>query len=79
MNLATHYAKRQEIPDDDWAKHQGKWVAFNSEGDRIIASSENLDSLHRELLSAGEDPNQVVLTHLPTDVEGMPLGGLEIE
>ena len=79
MNLATHYAKRQEIPDDEWLKHKGKWVAFSSEGDRIVASSENLDSLHPQLLAGGEDPHRVVLTRLPADVEGMPLGGLELQ
>lgn len=79
MNLATHYANRQEIPTDELAKHLGKWVAFSAEGDRVVASSADLESLRQDLLGAGEDPNDVVLTHLPADMEGMPLGGLEIE
>jgi hypothetical protein len=79
MDLATHYANRQEIPADELAKHRGKWVAFSAQGDRVMASSEDLEFLRQELLGTGEDPNEVVLTHLPADVEGMLLGGLEIE
>lgn len=79
MNLAAHHSRRQEIPADELAKHRGKWVAFSSQGDRVIASGEDLESLHAELLSTGEDPDQVVLTHLPDNDDGMPLGGLELE
>lgn len=70
---------RLDVSDDELSKHKGSWVAVCPSSDRVIASDVDLDSLRRGVLNAGEDPNQVILTHVPADPEGMPLGGLEIE
>ncbi len=75
MSVHTYRVNRQSIPPEELAKHKGKWVAFSTDGSRIVASAEKLDVLDRLVVSAGENPEQVVLEYLSD--ETMVLGGAE--
>jgi hypothetical protein len=57
-------------------KYHGQWVAFSSDGRRIIASSEYLVTLDSLVVAAGADPEQVGLERIGLD--DICLGGGEI-
>ena len=69
---------RRKISKDELEKHTGKWVAFSADGSRIVASSRHLEELEKRVGEAGEDIEEVHLTRLAVDPEGMPFGGLEL-
>ena len=66
----------RKIPEEELKKHKGKWVAFSVDGTRIVESHRSLAGLERRLEAVGEDPANLVLSHLVE--EEMPFGGLEL-
>jgi hypothetical protein len=57
-------------------KYRGQWVAFSSDGRRIIASHEDLASLDNLVAAAGEDPEKVGFERI--ELDGICLGGVEL-
>jgi hypothetical protein len=76
VNNQLYRENRSRFPLTELAKYQGQWVAFTLDGRRIIASSEDLATLDKLVIAAGEDPSKVALERI--DLEGTYLGGAEL-
>jgi hypothetical protein len=50
---------------EELEQYRGNWIAFRADGSRIIASSPTLAGLEARVRAAGEDPEQVLLEHIP--------------
>jgi hypothetical protein len=62
----TKYAEnRQKFPLEELDKYAGMYVAWSSDGTRIIASGKDRESLWEALEHAGIDFNQVVGEFIP--------------
>jgi hypothetical protein len=59
VNIQEFQKNRSAFPHAELLKHKGKWVAFSSDGRRIVASHEELGTLNDLVVAAGEDPEQV--------------------
>jgi hypothetical protein len=64
---------RSAFPVAELAKYRGQWVAFSSDGRRIVASAPDFAGLDAVLLALGEDPERVLLEFIDTD-EGFLTG-----
>jgi hypothetical protein len=77
--IAREYrTNRARFPLEELAKYQGQWVAFSSDGCRIVAAADSLEHLEERLAAGGTDPRQVVLEGLPGPEDAMPLGAEEL-
>ena len=65
----TPASQSQVAPDDfpleELSKHRGHWVAFSSDGRRLIASCPTLAALDARVRAAGENPKEVLLERVP--------------
>jgi len=52
---------RAQFSWSELSAYQDRWVAFSSDGRRVIASGETLEYLEEQLASIGADPQRVVL------------------
>ena len=77
MNLQQYRANRGQFSLDELRRYQGQWVAFSSDGRRIVASSEDLATLDDLVVAAGEDPEKVALERVESDDTW--LGGAEFQ
>jgi hypothetical protein len=78
MKLSTTKIYRQNrarIPIEELSKHSGRWVAFSADGQRIVASGDNLRTLADETRAAGEDMQDVVVEHIEMESGDLFLGG----
>ena len=75
MNTQTFQANRSRFPLEVLEKYQGQWVAFSAEGDRIVASAEDLAGLDQRVIAAGENPEEVGIERI--EFEDTTLGGAE--
>lgn len=76
MNPKEYRENRACFPLPELAKRNGQWVAFSLDGRRIIASSEDLVTLDRLIVAAGEDPEKVALERI--EMEDTYLGASEL-
>jgi antitoxin (DNA-binding transcriptional repressor) of toxin-antitoxin stability system len=76
MNPHEYRENRARFPLAELVKYDGQWVAFSRDGRRIIASSDDLATLDRLVVAAGEDPEQVALERI--ELEDSYLGGAEL-
>ncbi len=51
---------RSRFPQAEMASYQGQWVAFSSDGRRIVGRGTTVGELEGELARAGEDAQRVV-------------------
>jgi hypothetical protein len=70
---------RLGVPLEARAEHRGKWIAYFAQRGEVVASSESLERLHKQVLDTGENPDEVVLTYVPKETEEASLGGLELQ
>jgi hypothetical protein len=75
MNLEDYRENRARFPLAELLKYRGQWVAFSSDGRRIVASSDDLATLDTLIVVAGENPEQVALERI--EFEDSFLGGAE--
>jgi hypothetical protein len=67
MKTPVYRTNRARFPQGELQKFGGKWVAFNLQGDRILARAENLADLDQGLVAAGQDPEQVALEYISSE------------
>src|SRR5438067_1141366 len=67
MDIRKLRENRSAFPVTELMKYRGQWVAFSSDGRRVVASAPELAELEARLLAMGEDPEQVVLEFIDTD------------
>ena len=77
MNRGQYRNNRLTFPPAELAKYRGHWVAFSPDGRRLLAGAEVLERLEEQLAALGEDPQQVVLEHIPGPDDDTSLGGAE--
>lgn len=67
---------RARFPHAELAKYQGSWVAFSSDGRRIVARGETVEQLEQQIAAEGGDGQDVVLEWLPgADEDSVPGAG----
>lgn len=76
MNPPVFRENRARFPLDALKSYQGQWVAFSLDGQRIIASSDDLNALDKLIVEAGENPEHVALERI--ELEDISLGGAEL-
>jgi hypothetical protein len=77
MNRQQYRTNRVTFPPAELGRYRGQWVAFSPDGRRILAGAEALERLEEQLAALGEDPQQVVLEHIPGPEDDTSLGGAE--
>lgn len=77
MNIQKFRMNRARFPRGELERYRGKWIAFSSDGRRIIASNESLDALEDRLSDLREDPQRVIFEYLPGAEDDLILGGGE--
>jgi hypothetical protein len=77
MNRQQYRNNRVTFPSTELEKYRGQWVAFSPDGHRIVAGAADLGGLEEQLAALGEDPQQVVLEHVPGPEDDTSLGGEE--
>lgn len=79
MSVQTfEYAEnRSRFPLSELQKYQDQWVAFNSDGTEIVASSKDLVGLAELLNAAGVSPRDVYLERIDLD-DDIFLGAAEL-
>ncbi len=76
MNMQVYLKNRVAFPLEELAKHRGEWVAWSSDGTRLVAASRNPEALDELIRAAGEDPEDCPIEGIPeTDCV---LGGLNL-
>jgi hypothetical protein len=76
VNPEVYRENRARLPLAELSKYRGRWVAFSLDGQRIIASSEDLAVLDKLIIDAGENPEQVALERV--ELDDVSLGGAEL-
>ncbi len=79
MNRQQYRTNRAVFPLIELARYRGQWVAFSLDGRRLLAGAENLGRLEEQLATQGEDPQQVVLEHIPGPEDDTSLGAAEFQ
>jgi hypothetical protein len=77
MKPQEYRENRARFPRSELLKSQGQWVAFSPDGRRIIAANEDLATLDRVVVAAGEDPQRAALERIESD--DVCLGGAELQ
>jgi hypothetical protein len=77
MNRQLYRNNRVTFPPIELEKYRGQWIAFSADGHHIVAGAANLGDLEEQLAALGEDPQQVVLEHIPGPDDETYLGGAE--
>jgi len=78
MITPEYRANRARFPREELARHQGQWVAFSSDGSRIVSAAKSLERLEKQLEAAGADPQGLVLEGIPGPEDEIPLGAEEL-
>lgn len=57
--MSIYEQNRAKFTPQQLQQYDGKWVAFSSDGSRIVASADDLLSLESLVVASGEDPEEV--------------------
>lgn len=60
LDLGTYHKNRCNVPPAQLLRYQGKYVAWNLDGTRIVASGDTEKEVDEKLSAAGIDRHQVV-------------------
>jgi hypothetical protein len=66
---------RSRFSTEELRPYYGRWVAFSSDGRRLIGGADSLRELTAQLRDAQEDPQQVVFEKIEFDADEISLGG----
>ena len=64
MDLGTYNKNRPNFPADELIPYEGKQVAFNVEGTRILASGDTVEEVYKQLDAAGIGHDQIVISYI---------------
>ncbi len=74
----TYRQNRARFAAQDLKPYDGQWVAFSVDGDRIVASGNNLGEVSARVLAAGNDLREVVLERIEIESGDIQLGGADL-
>jgi hypothetical protein len=77
INRLLYRKNRLAFPPGELAKYRSQWVAFASDGSRVLASGEDLERLESQLAGLGIDAQDVAFEYVPGPEEGANVGGAE--
>jgi hypothetical protein len=77
MITSEYRSNRATFPRAELDEYRGLWIAFASDGTRIIASGLTLAEADEHVRAAGEDPNEVVFERVPGPEDDICLGSEE--
>jgi hypothetical protein len=69
-DLGPYHENRRRFPPEELLKYAGRYVAFNLDGTRIVASGRTEAEMEDQLRAAGIPPNQVVGSYVEALDEG---------
>ncbi len=64
LDLGTYHKNRCHVPPAQLLPYQGKYVAWNLDGTRILASGDTQEEVDEQLSAAGIDRHQVVADYV---------------
>ena len=76
-NVTEFIHNRAQFPAAQLAAYDGKWVAFSSDGQKIVASAKELDDIDPAITNAGYDVEDVYLERIVLDDDTV-IGGAEL-
>jgi hypothetical protein len=65
MDRQLFQKNRRAFPLEELVPYRGQWVAFSSDGSRIIAGAESLGRLEDQLEALGQDAQEVGFEYVP--------------
>ena len=74
----TYRQNRAKFSKNALDKYDGKWVAFSSDGQRIVASGASIKELSDQIRAANEDVQDVVMERIEQETEEIHLGAAEL-
>jgi hypothetical protein len=77
LSRATFQQNRAGFPLDELRKYDGQWVAFSSNGQRIVASGASIAHLSEQVRLASEDLGAVMIEHVEMESSEINLGAAE--
>ena len=75
-NRRRYLENRSKFPLDELARYAGQWVAWSSDGARIVAHATAPEALDDLIRGAGEDPEQCLIEGIPAE-DAMIGGGYD--
>jgi len=76
--MKTYRQNRARFPASDLKRYDGQWVAFSTDGCRIVASGESVGQVSERVSAAREDLQDVVLERIEIETGDIQLGGAEL-
>lgn len=77
MDMREFLKNRNRFSPAELEKYAGKYIAWSPDGKRIIASDADPMNLVATVRSAGYDPQECVLSSVPSSEEVVLGGGLD--
>jgi hypothetical protein len=78
MVTQEYRSNRARFPQAELANYQSAWVAFSSDGCRIVARGETVGELEEQILATGTDPQRVVREWIAGPEDDSMAGGGEL-
>jgi hypothetical protein len=78
VSTAAFRENRARFPLDQLRKHDGQWVAFSADGQRIVASGASIVDLAEQVRLANEELRDVMIEHIEMDTSEINLGAAEM-
>jgi hypothetical protein len=66
-NRQKYLANRPRFPLGELAKYAGRWIAWSSDGARIVAHTNDPRSLDELIRAAGADPEECLIEGIPAE------------
>jgi hypothetical protein len=79
MDRQLFQKNRRAFPLEELARYRGQWVAFSSDGCRIIAGADSLGQLMDQLEAMGENLQEVGFESVPGPDDDFYLGAAEFD
>jgi hypothetical protein len=74
--MSEYEENRSKFPLRELQKYAGQWVAFSSDGSRVLAHAETISDLEKRLIHIGVDPQNVAIEKI--EFEDSRIGGAEL-
>lgn len=74
----TYQENRNKFPLDELRRYDGQWVAFSTDGRRVVASASSIAEVAARLDAAHERLENVVLEHIELESNEISLGAAEL-
>lgn len=78
MDMQLFQKNRQQFSQEELAQYAGKYVAWSSDGTRILAADEDELTLIRAIQAAGHNSAEILIAFVPVEDEILLGGGLEV-